>query len=122
MCRLGFQFGAMLMFAGLALTISGCGNRSAEPPATVSVPTTISATVLEPKTGDQCNVHFRRDFLGANLPSPIPIVTDNHNGAQITLSGVFEKMNADWLVIKTGDKTHEWIPKNSILHVTVSSP
>lgn len=112
----------MLMFAGLALTISGCGNRSAEPAATVSVPTKISATVLEPKAGDQCKVHFRRDVLGVNSPNPIPVQTDIQNGAQITLSGVFEKMNADWLVIEIGDKTHEWIPKNSILHVTVSSP
>jgi hypothetical protein len=73
-----------------------------------------------PKAGANCRVQFRRDALGVNSPSPIPIATVMHNGAEVTLSGQFVRMNSDWLVLKTGEKSETWILRSAILYLTIT--
>jgi hypothetical protein len=74
-----------------------------------------------PKAGAPCRVQFRREALGISAPSPVPIGTDTHNGAQISLGGQFVRMDCDWLVLKTGEKAEVWIARSGILYLTVGS-
>lgn len=103
---------ARYLLAGLLFTVAGCHK-----PATVVVPEERSA---RPQSGFVCTVHLRRDALGVQAASPIPVASTNHNGAEIGLKGTIYFADKDWLVLQDKtDHSQQWIPRDMILYLDV---
>ncbi len=100
----------------VTLILSGCTFQS-----TVTSDSDKERLATAPPIGSSCSVHFRRSSLGVASANPIPIDSGNHNGADLTVSGEVVKLDAQWLILKTGESTEEWIPLVVILHMTMNS-
>lgn len=87
------------------LGLPGCGGSTA--PA--------EADPMAKKIGRSCRVQFRRgDALGAGGNIPVPLMTDNINGADVSLRGTLAAVGASWVVIDGGGAEY-CIPRESIL-------
>ena len=67
-----------------------------------------------PPVGKQCTIQFRRDALGTGASIPVPPMTDNMNGADISISGTLKSTAGDWVVLEVGIR-EVWVPKTVIL-------
>jgi hypothetical protein len=86
----------------LAMAVTGCDDS----------PQTSSYGNLP--VGATCTVQLRRDALGGAASVPVPVLTDNINGAEVSVSGTLVKVDADWVVI-TVDKNMLWIARPNVL-------
>ena len=64
--------------------------------------------------GATCTVQLRRDALGGAASVPVPVLTDNINGADVSVSGTLVKVDADWVVIAV-NKEMLWISRPNVL-------
>lgn len=104
------------LLALVALGLYGCNSGSTAPENSSQDLVTIS-----PPAGSGCDVFFRRNLLGVASDDPISIETGTYNGGVLFISGFFVKMDHELLVLKIDDNTEKWIPRNVILHMTVTS-
>jgi hypothetical protein len=70
--------------------------------------------------GENCTVYFRRDALGMAAGSPAPLLTGNHNGADVAVTGKLLLVNSGWLRIAVGDSEYT-IPREAILLVRTAA-
>lgn len=91
---------ALLMIAGCNIE---AGNNIA-----------VARPLLKEKIGKECTIQFRRDALGAATEIPVPVNSDQHNGAQLSLSGRLKTYNQDGAMLEH-DNMQSWIPAESIL-------
>ena len=75
---------------------------------------------FSPQQGRYCAVQFRRDALGASADLPVPPTTSSINGADVSVSGKFSKMNEDWVVLTDSRDAEIWIPRSVILLIKVN--
>ena len=104
------------LLALVALGLYGCNSGSTAPENSSQELVTIS-----PPVGSACDVFFRRNLLGVASDHPISIETGTHNGGVLFIGGRVVKMDHEWLVLKIDDNTEKWIPRNVILHMTVTA-
>lgn len=75
---------------------------------------------VQPRAGATCTVFFRSDVLGQSSESPRSALINGVNGATVSHSGSFVRMDDEWFVLKeaiSGDEC--WIPRSTILAVRV---
>ncbi len=92
----------------LTTTTISCGGASQE-----------GGSVEQPPIGASVTVQFRRDALGTAMTLPVSPTTDSQNGAQVSMHGTLERVNAEWVVIVFQGKEH-WIPRSSVLLLRVN--
>ena len=74
----------------------------------------VARPLLKDKIGKECTIQFRRDALGAATEIPVPVNSDQHNGAQLSISGRLKIYNQDGAMLEH-DSMQSWIPAESIL-------
>lgn len=68
-------------------------------------------------------VYFRSDVLGKTEGNPTPVLTDNLNGAQVSLSGKLVELRSDAVILLYGESQRRvWIPRENVLAVTFDAP
>jgi hypothetical protein len=70
--------------------------------------------MISGRLGADCKVYFRHDALGMAAAVPAPPRTDQHNGAEVTLSGKLLRVNAGWVCIAVNQVEYT-IPREAIL-------
>ena len=70
------------------------------------------------EVGQECLVQFRRDALGAASRHPIGPGTGTVGDSDMMLTGTFQRMDSEWLVIRLG-MSDIFIPREMILLVEV---
>lgn len=89
---------------GNAVSAAGGGDESFNPP--------LSGTV-----------YFRSDVLGKTEGNPTPVLTDNLNGARVSLSGKVVELRSDAVILLYGESQRRvWIPRENVLAVTFDAP
>jgi hypothetical protein len=86
----------------IAMTLLGC-NQPLESPARFRI-------------GQNCEVQFRRDALGAAAPNGIPPNTSSMNGAIMNIVGTLSKADANWVVVTNNSKEY-MIPTHAVLYL-----
>jgi hypothetical protein len=86
----------------LIAALSGCGGPGPSP--------------LNGHVGQDCDVQFRRDALGAATPNGISPETGEYNGSVVHMLGTLKKAQADAIVISDGQSEYV-IPMHAILYV-----
>jgi hypothetical protein len=71
--------------ASIALLLAGLGCAAQSPRVSTEVRST--DPMVRADSARACTVYLKRDLLGGTSPGPIPILSTNHNGADIALSG-----------------------------------
>jgi len=71
---------------------------------------------LSRQIGKTCTVQFKRNSLGGGAALPVSPMTDNINGAAVSLSGTLQAVD-DLAIIVVSDNKTIWIPRDSILLV-----
>jgi hypothetical protein len=106
-----------LINCGILLFLMGCCN---------SENANLSNSEISRWVGENIQVQFRRDMLGASAKLPVGPNTGSINGASVSLNGILKKVEANGIVInslvipeskKTVDK---WIPREVILLVVLN--
>lgn len=82
------------------MLLSGCGRPLDSPVST--------------RIGEQCEVQFRRDALGAAAELPIPSETNNYNGAEVSLTATLNRATHDWIIV-ANHQAEYMIPVHAIL-------
>jgi hypothetical protein len=72
--------------------------------------------MLSGQVGHNCTVYFRHDALGLAAGSPAAPTVDNHNGADMQVTGKLLRANASWVCVGVGDAEYT-IPREAILLV-----
>lgn len=101
--RIGMKWVGIVVFA--CLVVGGLAVRMSDNPAEAA-----PRTSLWPNRGDACTVYFRGDVLKV----PHGVKTANQNGMDTALSGQFESMDEDWIVLIADEETR-WIPRGNVL-------
>ena len=104
------------LLALVALGLCGCNSGS-----TATADSSQERVTISPPVGSACDVHVHRNLLGVASDTPISIESGTYNGADLFISGYVVKMDHEWLVLKVDDNTEKWIPRNVILHMTVTA-
>jgi hypothetical protein len=79
---------------------------------------------LASKINTTCKIYFNRQALGGNPSNIVPVLTDNINGARVSLVGTLKQVTRTWLVIEAPmepdyKKTQTlWIPRNVVMCVS----
>jgi len=82
--------------------IAGCGQP-------------LASSSLSRKLGSNCVVQFRRgDGLGAGGGNPVPPMTNNMNGADVSVGGKLTSVSDLWVGLQQ-DKREFFIPRDAIL-------
>ena len=103
----------LLTLAGVvALGLAGCRFDTTDKADTKEEPAQIA------KAGQTCHVHFRRDALGVSSKYAIGPATVNADGREVALTGEYQRIDEDWLVIRV-DTSNICIPREMILLVEV---
>jgi hypothetical protein len=99
------------IFVTIAAVMVGCRHRP-KPDA------------LSERIGSNCTVYFNRSALGGTSATIVPVICDNTNGAQVSMSGKLLKLTFDWIVLEyylNNDlkmKRTAWIPRSVVLWVS----
>ena len=75
----------------LAVFLSACGSGG-------------DAT-LDGRVGKICTVQLRRDALGGAANLPVPPLTNEINGAQVSLTGSLERVTDHWIVLSVSERS-----------------
>jgi hypothetical protein len=77
----------------------------------------LSATaesIAQPQIGKRLTVHIRRDYLGQAADYPADPLAEKHLSQNVTITGLLEHINSDWVVLKLNTGLH-WIARDSVL-------
>jgi hypothetical protein len=79
-----------------------------------------------PKTGSNVHVQLRRDYLGLNSVTGMPMVGAMGEGAAqpVAASGTLKRVTDEFVVLQIpGDERRElWIPRDAVLMMDVTRP
>lgn len=100
-----------------ALVLPGCNGPSTANSRTSSA----SATSLQGRIGQHCQVQFRRDVLGAAAPNGIAPQVGTYNGMALSMYGTLTKVQPDFIWL-TSDKSEYAIPVQTILFLEFAIP
>jgi len=81
--------------------------------------TGLDRSVLSQWVGKRCTVQVRRDALGSAHTLPVAPLTDEINGAAVSISGTLERVDAHSIVLNHASKSH-FIPEASILLIRLN--
>ena len=76
---------------------------------------------LNEKINSNCTIYFNRVALGGTSANIVPVITDETNGARVSMSGKLLKVTPEWVVIAVGnvaDKKMLWVPRNVVLCIS----
>ena len=76
--------------------------------------------VFEGKIGMVCTIQLRRDALGGAANLPVPPLTGEINGAQVSLTGKLERVTDRWIVLSVSGKSTA-VSREAILLVQLRS-
>jgi hypothetical protein len=110
---------ATMLSAVLALSTTSLGCNTGDKKRVEDLAPTSGGKTPSSMVGARCTVHFCRNLLGVGADSPIPVTSDVHNGAQLTVAGRITSVRDQWLIVEKSDKTSYWIPQMSILYLEV---
>lgn len=100
---------AALLFALVAA--AGCSDRQT---SAAAAPAPAAAAGPTLPIGSECTVQFRRDALGGAASTPVGPLTNQTNGATVSLSGKLAMIDAEFVVIERPEDTL-WVPRASVL-------
>ena len=112
-------FSCAILAIAVGIFSSGCAK--VEGP-TVHASEQKTETSNLPKQGAFCKIQFRRDILGASRELPVSPMTGSINGAEVSVSGRFQRADSEWMILTTTDEQELWIPRSGILLMEVRVP